>query len=544
MKFYRTLSATFLAAMTLGLASCEVEMDLASADRDEVILNNAAIFANKLGDLYDDVVTSGDSNSERILNNILFLYAKSYFGDFYEDYEADGTLKAGVKPSAFVGENDVVDAAKAKDFYNSIKTSVLKSFWTAVNNSTYQKNKEFDEKLFVKAQQGDLYSFPETATYAKKLVRGEHTYQDVLSFFHVSEFGAFRDYYKDYIARALLPNAYRKALVEQYLIDTNYGTLGRSYARKVEYVALPNLDKFEDSTRSLVRSYCKLVLSKANSVLGEKAATYKKLDFLDKLYQGIVEDPVEKAFADTIYADAGFNPIAVETPNGVVNSYRETTYGQLLDDYSKINTSRWEEGTSTDFTNSGAYSAATGLDMKTRDILAASKVTRGWYTSSGLSDLPSTMKTRLFKTQVANEVDDPKYETKPADETVKANFTWRVQGEYYLRPETFQSGEEYPYAMYDDSSKTWYIVRIDEAVKATKLVQDVEDSDSSYAKRPSDGSQGETLNQIVWNVADLIADGDSYKKAARQHYVEAMSMDFHDDDIYSYFETTFPDLFD
>ena len=98
--------------------------------------------------------------------------------------------------------------------------------------------------------------------------------------------------------------------------------------------------------------------------------------------------------------------------------------------------------------------------------------------------------------------------------------------------------------MYDDSSKTWYIVRIDEAVKATKLVQDVEDSDSSYAKRPSDGSQGETLNQIVWNVADLIADGDSYKKAARQHYVEAMSMDFHDDDIYSYFETTFPDLFD
>ena len=46
MKFYRTLSATFLAAMTLGLASCEVEMDLASADRDEVILNNAAIFAN------------------------------------------------------------------------------------------------------------------------------------------------------------------------------------------------------------------------------------------------------------------------------------------------------------------------------------------------------------------------------------------------------------------------------------------------------------------------------------------------------------------
>ena len=52
------------------------------------------------------------------------------------------------------------------------------------------------------------------------------------------------------------------------------------------------------------------------------------------------------------------------------------------------------------------------------------------------------------------------------------------------------------------------------------------------------------MNQIIWDIADLIGDGDSYKKAARQYFVEKMSISYHDDDVYSYFEKTFPDLFD
>lgn len=533
MKFTRTLSAAFLAALTLGLASCDVEMDLPAADRDANIINNAGdIFANNLGDLYDAVVTSGDTNSEKILNNILFSYAKVYFGDFFADYNADGTLKDGVKPIAFTTDG-VVDATKAKNFFDSIKDSIAKSFWSVVNNSSYQKDKIFEEEKFIKAQRNELLTFPTTSSYIKKAVLGSYTYVDFAKFFQgTGDFETFRTFYKEYIERSLLPNAYRKALVEKYLMDNNYGTLGRSYARKVQYIALPNLDKFEDSTRSLVRAYCDLILSK------DVDAKYKDLTFLDQLYQGIADnsDPL----VGQVYAAAGFQSVtaAGETV------YRETSYGQLLIDYDDLNDSRWETGTTTDFTNGGAYSPATGLEMKKRDIYAASKVTAGWYTSSGLSDLPSSMKTRLFKNQVANEVDNPNA-TEDANGIIKAKFTWRVKGEYYLRPETIQTGEEFPYAMYDDSGKTWYIVRIDEAVKSGKMATGNDDSESyRYASRPADGSEGETLDQIVWKVADLLADGDSYKKAARQYYVEQMQMSFHDDEIYSYFETTFPDLFD
>ncbi|MDY2913857.1 MAG: hypothetical protein SOV58_04410 [Candidatus Enteromonas sp.] len=536
MKFTRTLSAAFLAAVTLGLASCEVEMDLPSADREANIINNAGdIFANNLGDLYDSVVTSGDTNSEKILNNILYSYAKVYFGDFYADYNTDGTLKDGKKPIAFT-KDGVVDAVKAKNFFHSILDSIAKSFWSVVNNTSYQKDKMFDEEKFVKAQRNELLSFPTdtSPTYIKKQVKGIYTYQDFGLFFQgEGNVETFRKFYKEYIERSLLPNAYRKALVEKYLIDNNYGTLGRSYARKVQYIALPNLEKFEDSTRSLVRSYCEHVLSSSTV-----DAKYKDLSFLNELYQGIADstDPV----VQSVYAGAGFTAV---TANGE-NVYRETSYGQLLIDYDDLNSSRWETGTSTDFTNGGTYTPATGLEMKKRDIYASSKVTSGWYTSSGLSDLPSAMKTRLFKNQVANEVDNPTNNS-DINVMVKDKFTWRVQGEYYLRPETIQTGEQYPYAMYDDSGKTWYIVRIDEAVKSGKMAVGNEDSESyRYESRPADGSKGETLDQITWKVADLLADGDSYKKAARQYFVEQMQMSFHDDQIYSYFENAFPDLFD
>ena len=557
MKKIKIFSAAFLAAMTLGLASCgDVEMSLGKADQNETILKDTDVFGNKLLEIYDKVVVSGDTNSEKILNNVLYLYAKSYFGDFFADYTCDTTgtwkLNDGVKPAAFFreGVSDEVATTKALDFHNSIVTSIMKSFWSVVSNSSYQKNQRFHEELFVKAQRDELYKLDSNVTFKNDgAIDGSKTYKDVMGYFHVQN-DQFFSYYKDYIERSLLPNAYRKALVEQYLIDNNYGALGRSYARKVQYVALPNLDKYESSTRSLVRAYCKHVLDKQDSELGEFAGVYKDLHFLNRLYSGYFTAEEQTSYAtvlNSIYSEAGFTAVAaynVTNADGDLlytteATYRETTYGQLVLDFKDLSDSRWETGSTTDFTNSGAYTKVTGLEMKTRDIVASSKVTEGWYTSSGLSDLPSSMKTRLFKTQVANEVDNPAYADKPVTETIKDTFTWRVQGKYYLRPETIQTGEAYPYAMYDDSGKTWYIVRVDEAVKSPKL-QSKENSDTSYENRTS----GETMNQIIWDIADLIGDGDSSKKAARQYFVEKMSISYHDDDVYSYFEKTFPDLFD
>ena len=103
-------------------------------------------------------------------------------------------------------------------------------------------------------------------------------------------------------------------------------------------------------------------------------------------------------------------------------------------------------------------------------------------------------------------------------------------------PEQYEHDEEYPYCIYDKDSSTWYIVRVDEAVKAPKLVQG---GDASYGKM-----EGKNIYDIIYSVAGLVSDTESYQKEAQQHYVEEMALSYHDQTIYDYFETTFPDLFD
>ena len=66
-----------------------------------------------------------------------------------------------------------------------------------------------------------------------------------------------------------------------------------------------------------------------------------------------------------------------------------------------------------------------------------------------------------------------------------------------------------------------------------------DDSDFAYINESY-----ERLQQVVSDVVNLIADGDSYVKAAKQYYVSEMKISFHDDDVYNYFKNTFPDLFD
>jgi hypothetical protein len=81
----------------------------------------------------------------------------------------------------------------------------------------------------------------------------------------------------------------------------------------------------------------------------------------------------------------------------------------------------------------------------------------------------------------------------------------------------------------------WYA----EAVKPGKMATVKDDSDYAYINESY-----ERLQQVVWDVVNLIADGDSYVKAAKQYYVSEMKVSFHDDDVYNYFKNTFPDLFD
>ena len=486
----KVLSALLLGACVVGMASCDtVEVSLKKDDADAVLVNAGqdSLKGNTVGELYDEIVKDGSSNSEKVLNNLLYKLAQSYFGEFYGDNGLYKTMTTGTdaqKQAYANAHKEMFPEGSVKhleNFYAKIKESLDKSFYAIVKNTSYQKRGVFFEKDFVQAQEKELYSFPETNAYKEGLVVGYKTYENVQDYFQ----NDYITFYQDYIENVLIKDAYRKALVEMHLISQNYNTLGRSYARKVQYISLGNVEGFPDATERLVKAYGEMVLSGSNDDLLAIHADLdvdevRNLHFLNRLYQGHfnVGEAANIALANAIYAKAGFNELRYTDENGTsqiaAGVYEQTSYGLLLKDYYKLTSSRWEEGSTTDFTGGSAYTKETGLKIKTNEILASSKVTEGWYTSSGLSDLPSDIKSRLFKVNVANDLDN---------EGKEPDFGIMLNGSYYLTQKKYSRDDKEPECMLDSSSSTWYIVRVDEAVKGPNLQKGGASAELRFAGR-------------------------------------------------------------
>lgn len=582
-----------------GLAACDtVEAKLPESIQSEPILNiSETLPHNKIEDLFEKIVPGDSTTASKVLDELLYRFANSYFGDFYAlrtmvEADDDAAIKQFVSSHerfyVFAADGTTHDEEAeiqgVKDFYAHLLKSIQKSFWANVNNSTYTNRYYFFEKKFYDAQRAALYdlenevniAYGETLTNSKKeAIDGMKDEEDVGDYFG-NGLVSYLDIYRDYITRSLLPDLYRKVIVENYIQRNNYGALGRSHARKVQTISLKNLDNAIDATRNLVTLYAETVLEATDEEIIEYAqekdptvdasdidlANARDLKFLSNLYAGSIDvnldaesnssDKFFAALAQHIYEDATWVSATIDLDEDGVEEftyYPLTTLGTIYEDYKKLTDVRWESSTAGDFTGSGAYTKETGLMLKVREVYSKNSATDGWFNSSGLSELPSDLRSRLFKIQVANEVDSNYTFDAEGDaiikDNVKMDYGWYVQGSYYLTPETYEAGSKRPWLYFDSSSSSWVIVRVDEAVKGPKLTQSA-DSTANYNYLDNIGVRlgKESQNQIVLVISDLIGDSDSYRKAARQEILKKADIKYHDQAVYDYFKTNFPDLFD
>ena len=599
----RVLSLGLLFASAIGLASCDdVVAKLPKAEQDVALLQNVGytekITHNDLETLYEKLVPGDSSSAEKVLNELLLKVAYAKYGHFYsykvgdvthdgvyeimaskataasvDEFNAkvaawvDGEKLPFFKPTMAAGEtiahyNGRI-AALVEDFYNHILEAVKKSFWNSVTSSTYQVRSVFIEYKFARAQKSNLYDIASAALGSPKEteIDGSDNYEDVEKYFA----DGYLTNYRDYIERSLLPDSYRKAIVEDYLRENNYTSLGHTYARKIQYIALADISGYSLATQRLVNAYAGLVLEATKAEMSATCGKevddahvelFRDFHFLDRLYSGTYnqEDEVEEAMAKKIYEEASFEKVLIKGST-TDYYYPATKTGAIYKDYGELSDSRWTSGSSTDFTSGGAYTIETGLAIKLREAQAANQVTEGWYTSSELSSILSDLKTRLFKIQVANEVDSLKANaTQEEVDALNASLSYGCyrQGSYYIVPATRQKpveGEPYrPYLIYDKSSSSWVILRVDEAVKNSKLgkVSGSVDNPITYDDLAKAGRrEGKpTENQIILTVAGMVAGSDTYVKAARQKVLQEGKLTYHDQSVYDYFKTTFPDLFD
>ena len=97
-----TLSA---ACFALGLTGCDkIEAELPADEKVLTFDDGKEVYNNQLTKIYDALVSSGDTNSQRILNNILYLYSEAVFGSFYDVMDGTTVKEYGIKSAVEGGE--------------------------------------------------------------------------------------------------------------------------------------------------------------------------------------------------------------------------------------------------------------------------------------------------------------------------------------------------------------------------------------------------------------------------------------------------------
>jgi len=562
----KNLITAVLSVLCAGtmLAGCDdVVATPDSSFYNEVIMtgNTSAITNNTMKRIYDAVVTEGDTNSAKVLNNILLIYSESIFGKFYG---TDG-LREAVKNGDISKFTDktaypVFDGSEKKvmAFYYMVYDKIEESFLSYIKNSSYQERSIFHEKKFYDTQVKAYYKLAAVTDYKVKQVVGDiritDHYEGSTETIDGVYFSDLFTTYENYIQDQLIPDIYRTMLVSQYLYKENYLALGNSYARKVDYIKLAEGTK--DYVSNLVRAYTKDVIA-----AGKDMKKYG-FDFLGNLYKGTVSvlDADQQALAETIYNDANWTATTYAYQDGATAVSRvvrnETTLGGYLTDFMKLynshdrQTEAEVETIRKTFTNSGAYSILTGLHIQEQSLIATDETTNNWYTTGAIDALPTDYSKRLFKGPVASNGVDKGYDeaTKSYKDTDLSNLTGTVYGayvknNYYLVSKNPQSGDAYPYIIKDGTN--FYLVMVNEAVNASKLGTTTTENYDGMAAHTSDALYGGIYTEyIARHVAYNMASSETYKSSSNQHWVEKMAINYHDTTIYNYFKKTFPDLFD
>ncbi|MGM9873839.1 MAG: hypothetical protein ACI31G_02820, partial [Bacilli bacterium] len=357
-----------------------------------------------------------------------------------------------------------------------------------------------------------------------------------------------------YVEDVIIPKIYTSLLVEQYLLDENYSTLGRSYARKVNIISIKENSNYLDAAGLLMNTFVdNYINAEPNATTVNDSTNKVTLDtfkMLSNAYRGIDLSQDEKDLLD----NAG---LATGDFNGT-NYYKGTEYGDLVEKEAKIKDDLLlnDSTIESEFTGSGSYPVSVGKEILTNNIRLNNYTTNGWFIKNGgLSDLPSTIRDRLFSIGVANGLkeDADSDEAIAQDRWQYTNGTWtyskendgsnayvaKINGKYYLKLATTEAGSDTNNDMlfYDRSSSTYYIVQIEEAVSSSKLSKT---SDNRYAVTRSSS----VMQEIVNEVAKVIASGESYTTLSNKYWLEKLNLKLHDTVVYEYFKSNYPELFE
>ena len=450
--------------------------------------------------------------------------------------------------------------------YKQMQKEIATGLFTNLNSSSNKIDDLYNEKLFAMDLYKDLYTIPGVSSVADFnnlafygndtgiLLTANQKLWDEESNDWVKTQGLLHlglngdaNYYEDYINRKLLPAIEQKILTEQYLYGQSYSSFGRKYGREIEFISIPELLPVAGQVFNWGDT-SKLCMAFAEN-LKDNDTTNDDFEILADAYRGIDIGDGLWAKAEALLTTAGFTKqnapatdfeaLSTAEEKDAFNNiqpyyYYGTIYGNNMHEFKKIKNKASKESTTAEskYSSNGNYSYFHGFELETHANKLKDYTNQGWALKSSTSfTLPDDIKTRLFNINVSID-----YENVKAKTTTSKYLTTLGDG-VYLTPEDTQRQDNYTYLW--SISSTYYFVRVKEAASTTKLSKT---SDGSYTKIKNDG--GIYSDDVAYEIANLMSADSTTKTNALEYILENSSISYHDQDIYNYFKSTYPALFE
>jgi hypothetical protein len=479
MKKSKTLLIASVAALTFGLVSCDPLLAETNNSSTPVVeISDKTYFRNNLQQIYDEYRESSSTVSE-IFSNLMTALAE-----------------VEIKADNFVSEEKIT-ALCHEAMVQKVKGS-----------STYAKNSLFQEEKFAKEIMASGYSITPlkddsgndlTFNNDYAIPANEDDYEVLFNLiFHYD--------YSSYIEKEVRPEIVKKLLTAKYLCVNSISSLSRAAAREVQWVKLANLTGHNGDVNKLIQAWLKdkLANSPTSIDLDELQEIYKGTQSYSGYTGATLQTIVEEDLAKIGYAVTG-----------------DTVVGNLLP------AEQTDSDLESEYTGSYSYPVSWGYTLKTRELAANDFTGQDLYTkSTGISDLPSAITTRLFSSSIAS------YLTDATDSSGNAVTQ-------FLKPSTTLNGSDFgQYYHYDSSNDAYYIVIVKDYYNSTKVNKLITDN--------TDAEGNITYTEDLIDIAYDLSSSSTNESQAVLHYLEEydITTHIHDEYFYNYIYSNYGSLFD
>ena len=362
-----------------------------------------------------------------------------------------------------------------------------------------------------------------------------------------------------YIEDNLIPNIYRQLLVEQYILDETFNTLGRTSARHISVLAIKKNENYAKGAVDLMNKFLEAKVFNATRTAPINLDTFK---MVSSAWVGTFMDDVDYASTEEYeLMNAAIPEYLQDSTNSVSGKYFQgTAFGDVMEEMAKIDDNPALSENESVYTGGNAYTTEVGKQIKKRELETNDYTFTGWYVKSvGVSNLPDSIKNQLFDINVANalsgkdteacveyyvdggnfkcNLDDDKYKDNPG---ALINVVGKikldgVEDQYFLRNTNRVKGDPFQNDLLFESDGTYYMVLVEDAIRSTNLnKENYGTGKESYA----------VLENYVIEIVQIVADNDTYKTLSKKIWIEKMELKYHDQVVYDYFKANFPELFD